>query len=280
MNEMLSAGLSAATWADFHYLVPMAERPGGYTYAPPQGVPQTNASHEVHGMQVRSARSAMDRALLDVEGYAVLRQRSLVQNFDDEAELLAVYYPESEALLKAATGADRVVIFDHTRRRRVAGDDPAEAVRPNQPVLRVHVDHTSVSGPERVRFYLGAEAEELLKGRVQIINFWRPTRGPVRDMPLAFADARSVAPADLVATDIIYPDRRGELYSVTHNPEHRWFYLPEMQTDEVLLIKCYDSIEDGRARFTPHTAFVDPNTPEDAPLRESIELRALVFGGR
>jgi hypothetical protein len=50
-----------------------------------------------------------------------------------------------------------------------------------------------------------------------------------------------------------------------------------MMTYEALLLKCYDSETDGRARFAPHTAFVDPTTPADAPLRESIELRTLVF---
>ena len=39
-----------------------------------------------------------------------------------------------------------------------------------------------------------------------------------------------------------------------------------------------DSINDGSvAVLTPHTAFADPTTPPDAPLRQSIEIRALVF---
>jgi hypothetical protein len=50
-----------------------------------------------------------------------------------------------------------------------------------------------------------------------------------------------------------------------------------MTAGEALLLKCYDSATDGRARFAPHTAFVDPTTPADAPPRESIELRTLVF---
>jgi hypothetical protein len=64
---------------------------------------------------------------------------------------------------------------------------------------------------------------------------------------------------------------------VTYDAGHRWYYVPRMEPDEVLLLKCYDSQTDGRARFAPHTAFADPTTPPDAPLRESIELRALVF---
>jgi hypothetical protein len=99
----------------------------------------------------------------------------------------------------------------------------------------------------------------------------------LRDRPLALCDAASVAADDLVASDLIYPNRNGETYSVKFNPDHRWFYFSEMAADEALLLKCYDSATDGRARFAPHTAFVDPTTPKDAPPRESIELRTLVF---
>jgi hypothetical protein len=112
---------------------------------------------------------------------------------------------------------------------------------------------------------------------VQVINLWRPIRGPVRDAPLAMADGTTVAPEDLIASDLIYPNRSGETYSVKYNPNHRWFYFPEMTADEALLLKCYDSAADGRTRFGPHTAFVDPTTPPDTPPRESIEIRALVF---
>jgi hypothetical protein len=44
-----------------------------------------------------------------------------------------------------------------------------------------------------------------------------------------------------------------------------------------LLIKGFDSMEDGRARFTAHAAFEDSTAPALAPARESIEARALVF---
>ena len=110
-----------------------------------------------------------------------------------------------------------------------------------------------------------------------MINLWRPIRGPLRDAPLAVCDARTVAAGDLVASDLVYRDRVGETYGVTYNPEHRWFYVPDMQPDEALLLKCYDSSIDGRARFAPHTAFDDPTAPADMLPRESIELRTLVF---
>jgi hypothetical protein len=139
------------------------------------------------------------------------------------------------------------------------------------------VDHTVKSGPQRVHELLPEEADELLRGRVQIINLWRPIHGPVRDFPLAVCDASTVRPDDLVAADLIYRHRVGETYQVIYNPAHRWFYVPEMRTDEALLLKCFDTRTDGTARFAPHTGFVDPTTPADAPPRQSIEVRTLVF---
>ncbi len=94
--------------------------------------------------------------------------------------------------------------------------------------------------------------------------------------PLALADASSIRPEHLVATDQVFPDRVGEIYQLAYDPAQRWYYAPAMTPDEVLLIKGWDSLNDGRARFTPHGAFELPDTPADAPARESIEVRTLV----
>ena len=144
-------------------------------------------------------------------------------------------------------------------------------------MTRVHGDYTEISGPQRVRDLMGLEADDLLSRRFAIINVWRPIRGPLFDAPLALCDATSLATGDLVPQDLIYRDRTGEIYGLTYNPAHRWYYAPAMQADEALLLKCFDSQIDGRARFMPHTSFADPNAPADMPPRESIELRTLVF---
>lgn len=189
-----------------------------------------------------------------------------------------VYYPEAEQVVAAETGGSRVVVFDHTIRRRTHGvKDRTPHIPRQQPAMRTHGDYTEISGPQRVRDLTGDEAEALLRHRFAIVNLWRPIRGPLRDAPLAVCDARSVAPGDLVPQDRVHRDRTGEIYALTYNPAHRWFYVPAMRADEALLLKCYDSATDGRARFMPHSAFEDPTTPPDAPPRESIELRTLVF---
>ncbi|KAI5117231.1 hypothetical protein M0805_009268, partial [Coniferiporia weirii] len=164
------------------------------------------------------------------------------------------------------------------RRRRPGEIDDGPQKR--QPVPLVHVDQTSASAVARVHRHLPpADAPGLLQRRFQIINLWRPIGRPALDHPLALCDFRSVdVKHDLVPSTLKYPDHDGETYTVRHNPAHKWKYLRGMEPNEVVLIKCYDSVEDGSvAVLTPHTAFEDPTTPPNAPLRESIELRALVF---
>lgn len=90
-------------------------------------------------------------------------------------------------------------------------------------------------------------------------------------------DWRTVLPDDLVSVRLIYPDRQGSTFSVQYNPSMRFYYLSDQTPDEVTLIKCFDSAEDGTARLTPHSAFTDSGSPPEAPHRQSIEVRALVF---
>jgi hypothetical protein len=263
--------------AELNYLAPVTGKPRTYAFDPPPGEPKSTNLPEPHRVPIFDARPIARSFSLDHEGFTLVKHPTIVRNFYDENEIRRVYYPAAEAFLRATLGADRIFLFDHTVRRRVEGAADIRGAGPRQPATRVHVDQTESSGPNRVREHLPDEAVELLKGRVQVINLWRPIRGPVRDAPLAMCDGATVAKGDLVASDLIYPNRRGETYSVKYNPNHRWFYFPEMTADEALLLKCYDSLDDGRTRFGPHTAFTDPTTPDDAAPRESIELRALVF---
>lgn len=140
---------------------------------------------------------------------------------------------------------------------------------------RVHIDQSYSAARDRVPHHLPGEADKLLRTRHQIINVWRPIKKILKD-PLAVADAHSVPDSDLIGVGLIYPNRKGETYTVRPNPEHQWYYLYGQDTDEVTLIKCYDSKLDGRARRVPHTAFQNPEH-EDDYSRESIEVRTLVF---
>jgi hypothetical protein len=270
--------IAGAVEGVLNYLSPIPDKPHTYNYEPPAGVPRQNFENEAHRVLIEDLRGRESSFTTDGQGFAAVRHRSRERDFEDDAAIRNYYYPESEALLAELLGAHRVLIFDHTIRRRLPGQSE-NSPGARQPVARVHVDQTDLSGVERVRRHLPDEADSLLAGRVRIVNLWRPIRGPVLDHPLATADGGSLAPPDLVATDLLYPERTGETYSVTFNPAHRWYYWSGMQPDEVLLLKCYDSARDGRVRLSPHTAFADPRVDASAPPRQSIELRALVFGG-
>ena len=265
--------------AGLRYLEPTSTKPRSLEFEPPPGVPRTTAVYREHTVAIRDVRPVASTLSLEDEGFQLLTAPTLVEDFDDEGAIRGEYYAEAISLLEELTGASRVVVFDHTIRRRIPGATDRTTGIPRQPVPRVHNDYTVKSGPQRVRDLLGGEAGALLQRRFSVINVWRPILGPVQDAPLAVSDARSIDAPDLVATDLVYPDRIGEIYYVKFNPAHKWFYAPAMRNDEIMLIKCYDSAEDGRARFVPHSAFVDPTTPAGAPARESIELRALVFYG-
>ena len=263
--------------AELNYLGPMTERPRYYAYEMGPGERQSNMSYDAHKMRIHDMRPISSDMSLDTQGFALVEQRSAVKDFWDDDEVRRVYYPEAEQVIKQVTGASRVFIFDHLQRRRVAGVQDRSAGGPRQPATRVHVDHTAKSGPQRVRDLLPDEAEELLKGRVQVINLWRPMFSPLQDAPLAVCDSRTLHSEDLIPSDLVYRERVGETYSVRYNPDHRWFYVPEMRRDEALLLKIADTKTDIPARFMPHTSFTDPTTPADARPRESIEIRTLVF---
>jgi hypothetical protein len=255
--------------ATLHYLKRGPEKPVRYVFDPPAGVPQWNGIDDPRQIVIADARGREGEFSLDRNGFQLLQAPSQVSDFYAPEEVERVYYPEVENLLRDTLGATRVKIFDHTVRN--AGRSGAR-----EPSRRVHNDHTLNSAPRRVYDHLGPDAGELLKHRFGIVNVWRPIRGPVEDSPLALCDARTFSDDDLIASDLVYPHLRGETSSVEYKPGHRWYYFSDMQPDEALLIRVHDSANDGRARLSFHTSFENPLAPE-APPRESIEVRALVF---
>jgi hypothetical protein len=270
-----SVGDLKSVEAPLSFLAPMAEKPVAYNYSPPPGVPVRTGKSEEHRVRIRDARPLIGQLSLDKEGFVLLHHRSAVRNFYDEDEIKSVYYPECERVMKEATGAIRVVAFDHIVRNAAMAALEGSCIK--IPAKRVHNDYTAWSSPKRVRDLMGDEAEELLKHRFAIINLWRPVLGPVLESPLTLCDAQSLAEEDLVASDLRYPDRTGETYAITYNPNQRYYYFPKMQADEPVLIRCFDSAPTGAARFSAHTGFDDPTSPPDAPPRESLEVRMLVF---
>jgi hypothetical protein len=266
---------TGAVRAQIEFLKPTAHRVYSYGYEQGDHEPPATATFAAHRVVIRNARTEPGQLSLDEHGATLLEHRSSVRDFYDSAQLSAVYYPEAAAAIQAATGADRVVVFDHNVRRSLS----LRTYRYGQgrPVLHAHTDFTETSAVRRLRDLLGAEAADLQRHRVLQVNLWRPIRGPLRDFPLAICDASSMGRDQLVAVDLLYPGRRGEIYYLTYDPTQRWYYAPDMQVHEAWLIKNYDSAVNGTARFAAHSAFDEPSRGVRVDPRESIEVRAFAF---
>lgn len=261
--------------AGIPYTLDTGEKLVNETFGPNNIRRRKTGNHELKPMAVRNGRLLAGEISLERTGFVLVEHKTQVGDFFDPQQLESVYYREVGQLIKRESGASRVVIFDHTLRSGDETEREAKLIR--EPVLSAHNDYTEWSGPNRVREFLSDEAKELLTRRVAIIQAWARSIDRSRPIPLALADAQSVAMEDLVVAERRYPHRVGQTYRLKYNSDHRWYYFPEMRRDEALVFKVYDSEMDGRARFTPHTSFDDPNTPPNAPARQSIEVRAFAF---
>lgn len=180
-------------------------------------------------------------------------------DYDDDDLVTKVYYPEQVEVIKKVTGADKVVIFDHSKsplpshHLLLAVRTHHPAVRKNHanrlddtpdtrtPVTYVHVDQTHTSTLARVHRHLpGSEASSRAAKRYQIINLWRPIGGPAVDRPLALCDWRSIdLGRDMEPQRLVYPEgmKEGETWGVKNHDGHRWVYKKGMEPEEIVLIK-------------------------------------------
>jgi hypothetical protein len=250
-----------------------------YTYVYPHD-PPSNHTVDKRLVPIQDIRGREDEFSLDVHGFQVYKHKSAHAEFlantefPDAEKIKTDYYREVEELLKEVTSAYKVVALSHKVRRSVCGPD---TIIPNGPSTMLHIDQSAEQARAIFRDIARRESEEILKGRCQVINVWRPIGHPVVDFPLTLSDFRTVPEEALVPVDVIMKDLTFEVWHVAYSDEIRFYYKSRMDPDEIYLIKCSDSNEDGRARYTAHTAFRNPNTPEDAPARRSIEVRCVVF---
>ncbi|CAI7672407.1 unnamed protein product [Penicillium crustosum] len=271
------------------------KKPWGKVDGPGRSYQLTELERKVEDLRGQESHYTTDNS-----GFALYNSPAKETAFTDDAKVRAGYYAEVEELLrKKLPGVKKVAIFDHTIRRRTPGSA-------RSPVQLVHVDQTPRAAEARVRRHLPEdEVEELLKGRYQIINVWRPIENPASDFPLALIDWRSIAPDDFVKVDLLYPKEwqekgevapdsesmfstegyevKGETYAIAPNEGHRFFYAKDMTPEEVMFIKCFDSrshtMTEGKtdiAHGSGHTAFFDPQTPAGSPGRQSIEFLSYI----
>ncbi len=272
-----------AVTAEMAYSVPADGSARIRVFPPASGRKTETPAREKRTVSVFDCRPIADDLKMDVAGFELHTQPTPFGDYFTPEQVKQHYYPEIVALLKSKLGAEDVFVFDHNVRSHVRAKRKEIGVR--EPVEGAHNDYTLASGPKRIEDILREnDASHLLANRAALINVWRPIVGPVQDHPLAICDARSTNLDDFIATEIQHfqegnletPAHTGEVFSFVHNPAHCWYYASEMRPDEVIFLKCFDTALDGRARYTGHTGFRNPECPEDFVARESIEARTVV----
>ena len=231
---------------------------------------------EDHRMQVSNLRSLATLPTVKDNGFTKLHHESRIQDYNDEAEVERVFYPEMVDLAKQVNEANHAIAFGH-----VARTDQQGAKQHLQPSFAAHVDYGRRTIEEYVVRIMGEEeAAHWLQKRVVLMNFWRPITTVYRS-PLALCDASTVLPEDLNPAEVrggLNDPNRPPLYgwNLSHNPDHRWYYTFEMQPEEIYAFKLYDS-DDSRPQWTGHTAIDLPWTDENTTPRQSVEIRTISF---
>ncbi|RMZ86696.1 hypothetical protein DV736_g6080, partial [Chaetothyriales sp. CBS 134916] len=217
---------------------------------------------------------------VDCCGFEFYPHSSAISSFHDAGDI-EEYRVETQHLLASRFGAEKVMTYEIRLRRNQDFNrkkfDVYDKLLEEGPAKGAHNDVTYTSGPNIIRRYLSVEdqARFLRHGyRIRIFNTWRPLNTVLEDRPLAFCDARTIIPGDLVAADRILPDRVGEIYYLYHNPQQLWYWLEKQRNNEPFIFLMYDTHSRG---VCPHVSFDNPNKATNAEPRKSVETRSIVI---
>lgn len=240
-------------------------------------------------VQVNDARLTAKPLNLKDNGFELAHWPTPVTDFYDSEVIRTEYYDDTAALVKSATGAKDVFVFQHMRRDSELHNkaENGQTAVAHGAVQRVHADYTPDNGPEKLRQL--EESGHVPKGiaagrRWSVVNVWRSidTKRPVQALPLAVLDASTVSADDTFTYALVMneatPPLVGFNNGVSFSKEHSWYYYSAMQHEEALLFYTYDgSFQTSKPRFVFHSAVTDPSSPPDAPPRKSIECRCLAI---
>ncbi|KAI0396028.1 hypothetical protein F5Y17DRAFT_420865 [Xylariaceae sp. FL0594] len=275
------------------------EKPYTMRYEPDEeeGIPQTNFVKVKKPLVVRSMRHcapcsptvlSSDDAVEDKSSLfkleecgfqkIVLKSQLSYDEFWDNDKVTKTYVQEVKSALKRELGAKYVFVLDYAVRRR----HPSFPVSTggeyeyDQPTSLAHIDFTIEEGERIINVLFGDRASEVLTGRWQAINVWKPIKGPLNDWPLGLCDTRSVDwNTDVVPSDVVFDDFVTENIQIYHNPAMQWYYLPDQESWEALIFKSADSVG-PRSTACPHSGFYNPSASKEE-RRESLDCRCFVF---
>ncbi|KAI1669668.1 hypothetical protein L13192_07127 [Pyrenophora tritici-repentis] len=257
-------------------------KPYSFRCSPPDGLSRENFDTGKQPLQIRDARCfAPDIA---VNGFCLADIPTAVpyEQFFQTATIESTYVKELQAGLREVFQARHVRVVDYQVRQRHPAfpqiDDGTDAsLLRAQPANLAHIDFTYDEAVNMLKTLYGKAADELLRHRWQLINTWRPLKGPLLDWPLAVCDASSFdSESDGIAADAVYSTWSYENILVHHNPKQRWHYFSRQLPNELLLFKCSGS-DPSEVGPCPHASFPINSSEGVIAPRESIEARAFVF---
>ena len=262
-------------WGKLGFSEPMAVRPRFHA----NDISRDQLNVVQRAVPIEDARQRAIAPALDVEGFCIRAHHSEVGDFRNAEQIGRVHVEEVRQLLLAESGADHVRVNATGVLRFGERSRDSGALNNSRPARFVHVD---VSDATAADFYARSRPDNGRDARrAAQYNVWRVLTPPPQDVPLAVCDARSVSAADLIAADAMF-DRDGaivarfEAWLLRHNPAQRWVYFSGMSREEVLLFKTHDT-DPSAAHCVPHGAFDDPDCPEGAQPRASIEMRGIAY---
>jgi len=241
---------------------------------------RNNVVFDPVNVNLEDARPLNDGLEPDVNGFRVYDHRSAFASTASKPQLERDYLAEMSDFLRDLTGAREVrphrssLILRNTERSpRLAEGYP--------PARFAHLDFTPRSHASFLEVSEQDDGPIAPYNRVAILQTWRAISAPPQDTTLAMCDPRSVPESDTFVMDSVlgpevFPTCFFESRLCRVNPEHKWYYYPELTKDEVLVFKGYDS-DPTKCGDVMHTAFDVPGVPADAEPRRSVEARFLAF---
>jgi hypothetical protein len=250
---------------------------------PNLGSATTNFARTPARVTIHDLRGKENIVDLDNNGFEILKYDGHIHDvFDDNSEMQRRYYEDITTVLKKRLNASRVIAINHAFRFRgpPRPADQCDTTHKN-PNFYPHVDFDPHAARNLVEETFGEEeAKKVMQNRFQLINVWRPLGpNPIMNVLLAVCDYRSLdSDNDIHVSKLLGTKVAGTIYLISRNSQdaQKWYYLSQMQSDEMFVFKNYDSNPDV-AQFGPHTAFNNDNVTSNDVEQISIELRCLVL---
>jgi hypothetical protein len=245
---------------------------------------RTTLQAEQCEIQIEDLRGKATAPVLEREGYQLFPRQRSAAHLSELGSVLEVYLPELRRFIADLTGADHVFALRRPVARSMAPAADRDHVPQEATAGLVHIDYNAFSARAAANVAATEDGSDgLPPGRLTAFTAWRVLTPPPQDRPLALCDVRSVSEGDLVRS--LASGTQGgsneatEYYSVRNNPKHRWCFFSDMEPDELLIFKQYDSRLSGPSGC-PHVAFLDPLRQAVAAERRSLEVRLFTVHDR